>query len=227
MQLKKIWTCIVFLFVLFPVTTYAQTGLYELQQGKLGVGFNFSRGQNSIGVGGNLSYGINNRTKVALVADTGILDKDLYDSSEVDIPLPIMIGIRSVHVGPLAQTGLDYFLTGAFGTAFSRTLDASTNETLANARNAGLAGGVGISKRIQTDFGWVLNPFCNVSYSRSWTRVDFKGASEETEHNRTDSGFGGRVGLEIELSPAISVIGAFGFSFKDFARGFSLGLNFH
>ena len=227
MQLNKIWTCIVFLFVLLPVIAHAQTGLYELKQGRMGVGLDFSRGQNSIGVGGSLSYGVNNGTKIALVADTGIIDKDRYDSSEVDIPLPIMIGIRSVHVGPLAQTDLDYFLTGAFGTAFSRTLDASTNETLASARSAGLSGGVGISKRIQTNFGWILNPFCRISYSRSWARLDIKGSSEGTRHNRTYSGFGGRIGLEIELSPAISIIGGFGVSFKDFARGFSIGLNFH
>ena len=48
-----------------------------------------------------------------------------------------------------------------------------------------------------------------------------------TERNRTYSGFGGKVGLEIELSPAVSVMGGFGVSFKDFDSGFSISLNFH
>ena len=219
MQLKKRWTCIGFLFVLLPVTAYAQMDLYELQQGRKEAGLGFSRGQDAIGIGGRLGYGISDRTKIALIANMSILDEDRYDSSEVNIPPPVMIGIESVHVSPLGQTGLDYFFIGDFYTAFTRTLEASTNETLASALSAGLAGGGGISKRIQTNFGWTLNPFCGVSYSRSWTRLDIKGASEGTERNRTYSGFGGRVGLDVELSPAVSVRGGFGVSFTDFDKG--------
>ena len=227
MQLKQVWTYIGFLLILFPVAAYSQTGLYKLQQGRMGVGLDFSSGQNFIGIGGSLDYGISSRTKIALVANTGILDSDRYDSSEVELPLPVMIGVQSVHTAPLAQTGLDYFLTGSFGTAFSRTLDASTQETLASARSVGLAGGGGISKRLKTRFGWTVNPFCGVSYSRSWARLNVKDAVEASERNRTYSGFGGSVGLELELSPLISVIGAFGVSFEDFDGGFSIGLNFH
>ena len=74
MQLKKIWAYIGFLLILFPVAAYSQTGLHELQQGRMGVGLDFSRGQNFIGIGGSLDYGMSSRTKIALVANTGILD---------------------------------------------------------------------------------------------------------------------------------------------------------
>ena len=84
----------------------------------------------------------------------------------------------------------------------------------------------GISKRIQTNFGWTLNPFCGVSYSRSWTRISTKGVLEETGRNRISSHFGGRAGLEVEVSPTISVIGAFGVSFKNIDGSFSIGLKF-
>ena len=50
-------------------------------------------------------------------------------------------------------------------------------------------------------------------------RLYYKGASEGTERNRTYSGFGGRVGLDVELSPAVSVRGGFGVSFTDFDKG--------
>ena len=55
----------VLLLVLLPVTAYSQMGLYELQQGKMAVGFaftglDFSIRQEIMGIGGNLSYGINN-----------------------------------------------------------------------------------------------------------------------------------------------------------------------
>ena len=235
-HLKKRWICIVSLFVLFPVTAYAQTGLYELPQGRMAVGLgftgvDFSRGQDAIGIGASLSYGINNRTKIALVTNVGIIDEERYFGSELDIPLPVAIGVGPVHVGSLGQTGLDYFLAGTFYRGFSsgisRRLDDPTNERLLSVRTNGLAGGGGISKRIQTNFGWTLNPFCGVSYSRSWTHISTKGALEETGHNRISSGFGGRAGLEVEVSPTISVIGAFGVSFKNIDGSFSIGLNFH
>lgn len=258
MQVNKRWTCVVFLSLLLPVTAYAQTGLYKLPQGRMAVGLGFtgvdlSRSQDAIGIGGSLSYGISSRTRIALVANMGIIDEDWYYGSEFDVPPPVAIGVRPVHVGSLGQTGLDYFLTGAFYRGFSsgisRRLDDPTNERLLSVRTNGLTGGGGISKRseinfgrvlnplsravsilpthLATNFGWVLNSFCGVSYSRSWTRIWTKGAREETERNRIYSGFGGTVGLEIELSPTISVIGAFGVSFEDFDGGVSLELNFH
>ena len=258
MQVNKKWICAVFLSLLLPVTAYAQTGLYKLPQGRMAVGFGFtgvdlSRSQDAIGIRGSLSYGISSRTRIALVANMGIIDEDRYYGSEFDVPPPVAIGVRPVHVGSLGQTGLDYFLTGVFYRGFSsgisRRLDDPTNERLLSVRTNGFTGGGGISKRSEINFGrvlnplsravsilpshlatnlsWVLNSFCGVSYSRSWTRVWTKGAREETEPNWIYSGFGATVGLEVELSPAISVIGAFRVSFEDFDGGVSLELNFH
>lgn len=232
MQVNKRWTCVVFLSLLLPVTAYAQTGLYELPQGRMAVGLgftgvDFSRSQDAMGIGGSLSYGVSSRTKITLGTNIGIIDKERYGGSGIDIPLPVMVGIGPWHVSPLGQTGLDYFFSGGLYTLFSRVYNASTNETVGSARSIRLSGGGGISKRIQTNFGWTLNPFCGVSYSRSWTRISTKGVLEETGRNRISSGFGGRAGLEVEVSPTISVIGAFGVSFKNFDGSFSIGLNFH
>ena len=232
MKLKKKWVCIVFLLVLFPITVSAQTGLYELQRGGIAAGLrftglDFSSTQDAIGIGGSLSYGISSRTKINLMANMGIINEDRYDTSQFYVPPPFAVGIESIHASPIGQTGLDYFLRGAFYTSFSRTLDASTDETLASARSIGLSGGGGVLKRFETRFGWRLNPFCGVSYSRSWTRFSVKNAPEETGNNRISSGFGGRIGLEIELSPMISIIGAYGFSLEDFDGAFSIGLSMH
>ena len=38
---------------------------------------------------------------------------------------------------------------------------------------------------------------------------------------------GEQIGLEIEMSPKMSVIGSFGFSFQSSDTVFSIGLNFH
>ena len=192
-------------------------------------GFDFSRNQDAIGIAGNLSYGINNRTKIVLTTNMDSFNRDRY-GPEFDVPPSVAIGIGPVHVGSLGQTGLGYFLTGTvyrgFSSGISRRLDDPTYQRLLSVRTNGIGGGGGISKRLETNFGWVLNPFCGVSYSRSWSRISRR-APEEITLNRVRSGYGGRVGLEIELSPMISVIGTFGISFEDFNKSFSIGLNIH
>ena len=107
----------VFLSLLLPVTAYTQTSLYELPQGRkaVGLGFtgiDFSSSQDAIGIGGSLGYGVSSRTKIALGTNIGIIDKERYGGSGIDIPPPVMVGIGSWHVSPLGQTGLDYFFSG-------------------------------------------------------------------------------------------------------------------
>ena len=133
MRRKERWTCIVFLFVLCSVTAYSQTDLYRLQAGEVAVGVSFGRNQNSSGLGGNVGYGISNRTKVALTADVGFVNEDLYNSSSVRLPPALGSGVEVIHIRALGQTGLDYFFSGGVHTTFSRTLDASTNKILASA----------------------------------------------------------------------------------------------
>ena len=227
MHLKKRWIYIIFLFVLFPVTAYSRTGLYELPAGEMAVGLSLGRGQHSRSIGGNLGYGISNRTKVALTSGVSFIDEDLYDSSITHIPPSFGGGVVLVHIRPLGRTGLDYFFSGGIHTTFSRTLDASTNETLASARSVGLSGGGGLIKRFETDFGWALKPFCSIFCSGAWASLDAKDGIVEVRENPIFFGFAGSVGLEIEISSMISVVGVFGVDLEDFDRGFSIGLNFH
>lgn len=234
MKLNMKWTCIVFLSLLLPVTAYSQIGLYELRQGEMAAGIgisglDFSRSQDAMEIRGNFSYGMSSHTKIGLISNIGFLSRNRY-GSELDVPPSLMIGIQPVHTRPLGQTGLNYFLTGAFYTGFSsgisRPLNAPANATLLSVRTNGFSSGGGISKRLETNFGWVLNPFCGVFYSRSWTRVS-REEEPKIRLKRVSAGYGGQVGLDIELSPAISVRGAFGVSFEDFDGSFSIGLNFH
>ena len=226
MHLKKRWIYIVFLFVLFPVTAYSQTGLYGLPAGEMAVGLSLGRGQHSSAIGGNFGYGISNRTKVAFTGGVSFIDKNVYDGS-VHQPLNFRGGVSLIHIRPLGQTGLDYFLSGHTYTGFYRLLDASTNETITSAHSVGLSGGGGLIKRFETDFGWALKPFCSIFSSGAWARLDAKDGSVEVRESPTFLGFAGNVGLEIEISPMISVVGVFGVDLEDFDRGFSIGLNFH
>lgn len=227
MRRKERWTCIVFLFVLCPVMAYSQTDLYGLSGGEMAVGLSFGRSQNSSGMGGSVGYGISDRTKVALTAGVSFANEDLYDSSSVHLPPALGSGVMLIHIMPLGRTGLDYFLSGGVHTTFSRTLDASTDKLLASARSVGLSGGGGLLKRLEMDFGLTLNPFCSIVFSEAGANLDTKDGRVEVRGNPTFFTFAGGVGLEIELSPMISIVGGFQISLKDFYRGFSIGLNFH
>ena len=227
MRIKERWTCIVFLFVLCPVTAYSQTDLYGLSRGEMAIAVGFGRSQNSSGMGGSVGYGISDRTKVALTGDVSFIDEDLYDSSSVHLPPALGSGVMVIHIMPLGQTGLDYFLSGGVHTTFSRMLDASTNKLLASARSVGFSGGGGLLKRLETDFGWSLNPFCGIVFSEAGANLDTKDGNKEVRGDPTFFSFVGGVGLEIEISPMISIVGGFHISLRDFYRGFNIGLNFH
>lgn len=227
MRRKERWTCIVFLFVLCPVMAYSQTDLYGLSRGEMAIGVSFGRSQDSSGIGGNFGYGISDRTKVALTGGLSFANEDLYDSSSVHLPPALGSGVEVIHIRSLGQTGLDYFFSGGVHTTFSRTLDASTNKILASARSVGFSGGGGLIKRLEADFGWTLNPFCGIVFSEAGTNLDTKDGSVEVRGDPTFFSFVGGVGLEIEISPTISIIGGFQISLKDFYKGFSIGLNFH
>ena len=227
MRRKERWTCIVFLFVLCPVMAYSQTDLYGLSGGEVAVGVSFGRSQNSSGMGGSIGYGISDRTKVALRGGVSFADEDLYDSSSVQLPPALGSGVEVIHIRTLGRTGLNYFFSGGVHTTFSRTLDASTNKILASARSVGFSGGGGLLKRLESDFGWNLNAFCSIGFSEAGTNLDTKDGSVEVRGEPTFFSFAGGVGLEIEISPMISIIGGSQISLKDFYRGFSIGLNFH
>ena len=227
MRRKERWTCIVFLFVLCPVMAYSQTDLYGLSGGEVAVGVSFGRSQNSSGMGGSIGYGISDRTKVALRGGVSFADEDLYDSSSVHLPPALGSGVELIHIRTLGRTSLHYFLSGGVHTTFSRTLDASTNKILASARSVGFSGGGGLLKRLESDFGWNLNAFCGIGFSEAGTNLDTKDGSVEVRGDPTFFNFAGGVGLEIEISPMISIVGGFQISLKDFYRGFSIGLNFH
>ncbi len=227
MRIKERWISIVFLFVLCPVTAYSQTDLYGLLRGEMAIAVSFGRSQNSSGMRGSVGYGISDRTKVALTGGLSFANEDLYDSSGIHLPPALGSEVEVIHIRPLGQIGLDYFLSGGVHTTFSRTLDASTNKILASARSVGFSGGGGLLKRLETDFGWSLNPFCGIVFSETGTNLDTKDGRVEVRGDPTFFNFTGGVGLEIEISPMISIVGGFLISLKDFHRDFSIGLNFH
>ena len=174
----------------------------------------------------NLDYGVQDDLKISFQVGVG-----LTDPTNVP-PAPIgQIGI--VQVKPLGDTGLQYFWNADLDAVFFRIIQEPTNQVLERTRLLGLSGGAGILKHIETESGQVIKPFFALSYTKLWenleTNVEFDEVLEELVFKQTkDSGnFAGEIGVEIELSPTMTALGGFKFSFESSDIAFRVGLNFY
>lgn len=216
---------IAFMFVLLPVPAYSQVALYELHTGETGFGFGLSTQEEGTTLGARVDYGIDERSKISFHGGIGFIDDDELNSFGGDIPPSPAGSIGIVHVKPLGQSGLEYFFQGGFGAGFASVVEDGTNDRLVSSRAFSLAGGGGILKRLETESERVIIPFFAVTYTNVWTTLESKRlAFEEIE---SEGSFGGTAGLEIEISPTVSLLGTFAFSFESSDTAFSIGLTFH
>ena len=225
MQLKKVFTCLIFLFALLPIaTSYSQTSLYKLRSGKSALGIGFGTTEDTRAISGTLDYGIDSNQKISFSAGVGFIDE--YEDDDVLEAPPAPIGAISItRVDSLAETGLDYFLVGMFSTAFSQVIHTSIDETFIRTRTLGLTGGGGIFKRLDTESGWILKPYFGVYSSNLWTLINYEQTGDEETEN--SNSLLGEVGMEIEMSRTTSIIGSFGFSFDNSDTSLGIAINFH
>ena len=90
--------------------------------------------------------------------------------------------------------------------------------------NMNLAGGVGLSHTLQTEGDLVLKPFFGTYYSNVWKNIS---SQREIFIDTTFGRFTGEAGVEADLTPSISAIAVWAFSFESSAANFQIGLNFH
>lgn len=232
MLLKK-WVYVVLIFVSLPVTAYSQTSLYRLPTEKTSFGLNLNKQdlgiiapRDTTTIGANLDYGIENDLKISFQVGVGLTDATAVPPSPAG-------GLGIVQVKPLGDTDLEYFWGGDFGAAFSRVIQESTNQVLERSRILRLSGVTGILKRLETEAGQVINPFFALSYTKFWetseTNAEFAEELEDLVFKKiADYGnFAGEVGVEIELSPTMTALAGFKFSFERSDVAFRIGLNFY
>ncbi len=225
MFFKQKWVYIALVLILSPAAAYSQASFKKLPIGKTSYGFEFSPQTDVTVIGARVDYGINNDSKISFHAALGFTNDDALGSYGGDIPPSPGVGLSVLHIQPLGQSELEYFIQGGFAASFARVVDNTTNDTLVRSRGYGLTGGGGILTRLKTQPGWVIIPYFGLSYTNVWLTVE--DALQDFEETDSDGSFGGTVGLEIEMSPKISVIGAFAFSFQSSDTVFSIGLNLH
>ena len=232
MLLKK-WAYVVLIFVFCPVTVCAQTSLYRLSTADTSLGLALSqrdigiiKSKDTTTISANLDYGIEDDLKISFQVGVG-----LTDATNVP-PAPTgQIGI--VQIKPLGDTGLQYFWNADLDAVFFRIVQESTNQVLERSRLLGLSGAVGVLKRLETESGQVISPFFALSYTKFWENLETNVESAEVLEalifkQTTDSGdFEGEIGVEIELSPTMTALGGFKFSFENSDVAFRVGLNFY
>ena len=233
MLLKK-WAYVVLIFVLCPVTAYAQASLYRLSTEDTSLGLALS--QQDIGIiikpkdtttiSANLDYGIEDDLKISFQVGIGLTD-------ETAVP-PAPTGVVSiVRLKPLGDTGLEYFWRGDFGAVFFRSVQGSTDQVLERSRILRLSGAAGVLKRLETKSGQVMHPFFALSYIRSWETLEANAELAEESADlilKKSLGHGdlaGEIGIEIELSPTVTALGGLQFSFERTDVAFRVGLNFY
>ena len=226
-MLKK-WMYVALIFMLCPVIAYAQTSLYRLPTADTSLGLALSRQDIGITkpivtttVGANLDYGIEDDLKISFQAGVGLSDAPAMP------PAPTGV-IDIVRIKPLGDTGLDYFWRGDFGAVFFRTVQESTNQILERSRILRLSGAAGVLKRLETESGQVMLPFFALSYIRSWETLETNPEENWTYTRSARRGdLAGEIGIEIEWSPTITVLGGLQFSFERSDIAFRVGLNFY
>ena len=232
MILKQIWVYLIFLLVFYPFTAYTQTTLNRLDSTDNSFGFSLSK--QDIGTltirdttvfSGNLDYGIQHGMFFSFKAGVGLTDDTRVTPSPIG-------GIGIVKVDELGDTDLEYYWEGNFGATFFREVQASTNRVLERSRILQLSGGIGILKRLETEDGQEITPFFGLSYSRYWesseVNADLVEIVEEVifKESVEYDDFEGKVGVEIELTPMVTGLASFRFSFEKFGAAFRIGLNF-
>lgn len=205
----------------------------KLPIGKTGYGFELSPQTDVITIGARLDYGINNDSKISFGGAIGFTDDDFgtFVTYGGDVPPFPLVGMSILHIETFKQYELEFFfLQGGFAGAFRRVI--TSYDLLSGESTDGhslwsytLSGGGGILKRLKTQSEWVISPFFALSYTNVWVIEESR--LHDFEETGSDGSFGGTVGLEIEMSPKMSIISSFAFSFQSSDTVFSIGLNFH
>ena len=211
------------LVLMLPVATYSQSGFYRLPMGETAFGIGLNTRENVASLTGQLDYGIGNDSKLWLAGGVSFVDDSRVESLGGDIPPSPAAGIGITTATPLGPTGLEYISNIYFLAELARIVE--DDATLLSLRTFDLGIMSGILKRIETQSELVFKPFFALNYGNRWLTMDSNPLGiNETE---SDDAYSGQLGLELEMTPAVSLLGTFVFAFESSDTVFALGLNFH
>lgn len=213
---------------IFAGVAFGQTGILSLQEGKSAVGLGYQwynpseKSEQNTGaqnIRGSFDWQFNRFLKTSFILGVAFLDTENRKTDS--IPPSPSFELRLTKTGSLnsART-LDYFIRGDAQVRYSQI----HNESLVSHHvNTTLTGGIGILYKLETVTEWQFNPFFGVFYSNVWRNIS---TAKQILTDDTYNLFIGEAGIEIEVSPAINIIGSAVFSFETSEIIYNIGINF-
>ena len=213
------------MLLLFPLTAFSQNSLYRSAPGKSALGMSISFLDNGKNLIGYLTSPIDQRTQAIFAAGIGLFDNDQLADSNVSIPPSPSGAVALETTSSLGTTGLQSFLTGGVKASSAKGVLTNENITAISIVDLTAFGGAGIFKRLKTSSDLVMTPSFGVFYSYTWETMDYKLLPEKESTEFSD--FSGGIGLQLDLSPEVSVWGALTFSFDTSDTALSVGVTWH
>jgi hypothetical protein len=201
-----------------PIISYAQTVPYQLSSGEYGVAIELGLQEDATSLVSSLRYGISQNLSASLAAGLGFADEDLILPEGlvlpgISIPPAPVLGIGFGTVNRLGQTGLDYWSSIDFGVTFGEVVYDPTGETLITLRATAMIIGVGFMKKITIGSDLALVSLVGISNTQTW--VDWESEIMNIAETESDNVWSGQMGLIVEVSTKMSIMGTVGFSFQE------------
>lgn len=220
--MKKI-TIYVFCFCfVFVLTNTSYSSFYKLQRYRSSIGLSFAqyndilpyRGTKirSRHLGLSLAYGQTSHIKTSFAP--GLKFTELPGD---DIPPAPTAAVSILKMGNIEGTDFEYYLGSAFAMEYQQVNPL-------HFIGMDIAGYIGLLTRLKTDTVFTIIPYFGIAYTHRWINVS---TTSRIYLDDTDFIFNGNAGVEIEISPTTSVIGAWAFSFEEAGTIFAIGVNFH
>ena len=216
----KYTVCSILFILIFTNASYSS--FYKLPKYRSAIGLSFAQRDDVLPYRGtkiqkrhlglSLDYGHASDIKISFAP--GLIFTEITGD---DIPPAPTAEISMLNIGNIEGNDLEYYLRGAFGVAYQQIKPLHFLDMVA-------VGSIGLLARLETDTTFTITPYFGISYAHRWINVS---TTSKTFLDDTDFIFNGNAGVEIEISPSTSVIGAWAFSFEEAESVFGISVNFH
>ena len=210
---------IVLILLLTSFSTIVQAqDLYQLPLNtySLGMGIGFAEYSKTLSV--SLEYGILSDLEGSFSAGLEFVKES---EPGISVPPSPIFSIGAYSKRTLGQTDLELVSVGKFFIESSKIVDDYTEETL-TIRVISLSGGAGLTKKIEMESNVTISPFFMLINSQSWVTAKFGSISESESANC----FSGQMGLDVDISTNVSLMGSVVFSFEDSNMAYSIYISF-
>ena len=213
------------IFLLFPVAGFSQSSFHNVTPGRSALGISVSFLENGKVFGGSLATPIDDTAQLVFAAGIGLLEDEKFERFNTAIPPSPAASIALVKTSGLGTTGLKSFISGGLAVNSEKEVLRENNRTIISQVGLEASAGAGIFKHLNTSSELVATPIIAISYGYTWTTEDNK--LDDTKETTESGSFSGSAGLQLDITPEISIWSLLNFSFDDPDTILSVGFNWY